>query len=534
MGAEVYVSPMQGPVLGYMRSRSVARKSSALPIWRRLVAFAAAFAALTSFAFAQEPEHISVGSKKFTESYVLGEIAKRLLATAGFAPEHKQGIGATSIVWEALKSGDIDVYPEYTGTVKEEILKLKGDVSDEQMNAELGKFGIAMSKELGFNNTYALVMRKAQAEQFGIKTISDLRSHPDLRVKVSSEFLKRKDGWEPLAAKYGLQFNDVAGIDHGLAYAALAASQIDLTDAYSTDAQIGQYNLYTLVDDLKYFPQYKAVFLYRKSLPPKAVEALNSLGGKIDEPLMIQLNGDAEKSKDFAHAANLFFERQPMAAAGAAVKPLRTGKSMWPYLFKLARQHLLLVGLSMACAILVGVWLGIIASRPGLVSHLILGITGIVQTIPSLALLALLVPLAGISLQTAIVALFLYSLLPIVRNTATGLQDIPPSMRESAAALGLTPSAQLFSVFLPMASRSILAGIKTSTIINIGTATLAALIAQGGFGEPIVSGLAINDSGTILQGAIPAAALALIVGWIFDLLDRVLIPRGLRLTPSRD
>ena len=133
-------------------------------------------------------------------------------------------------------------------------------------------------------------------------------------------------------------------------------------------------------------------------------------------------------------------------------------------------RHLELVGISLLLAILIGVPLGIVAGKPGPVSQAILAVTGMIQTIPSLALLALLVsvPLLGIQTQTAILALFLYSLLPIVRNTATGLQDIPISMRESAIALGLEPMAQLRKVYLPMASRTVLAGIKTSAIINVG------------------------------------------------------------------
>jgi osmoprotectant transport system permease protein len=175
--------------------------------------------------------------------------------------------------------------------------------------------------------------------------------------------------------------------------------------------------------------------------------------------------------------------------------------------------------------------LGIAASRGGTLGHGILAIVGMIQTIPSLALLALLVPVPflGISARTAIVALFLYGLLPIVRNTATGLQDIPPALRDSAVALGLEPGARLRKIYLPLASRTILAGIKTSAVINIGTATLAALIGAGGLGEPILSGLNLNDNATILEGAIPAALLALLVQGSFDLLDRFLIPRGLRL-----
>jgi osmoprotectant transport system permease protein len=474
-------------------------------------------ASVVSFA----AQTITVGSKKFTESYVLGEIAKRVLQNAGFEVVHKQGIGATAIVWEALKSGGIDAYPEYTGTVKEELLKLTGEVTDDQLRADLKPFGIGMSRELGFNNTYALVMRKDQAASLNIHKISDLRTHTDLRVKLSHEFLKRKDGWEPLVDRYGLRIPDVEGIDHGIAYAALHSNQIDVTDAYSTDAPIGKFNLEVLQDDLNFFPQYKAVFLYRLNIPQPAIDALNSLGDKIHEPQMIAMNGDAENTSDFSHAAGLFFHENRKPASRIDYGAI----AEW------TARHLELVGWSLLAAIIVGIPLGIWASRPGLASQVILGTTGVIQTIPSLALLVLLVsvPALGISIWTAIIALFLYSLLPIVRNTAVGLQEIPSSTRESAEALGLEPGARLRKIYLPMASRTILAGIKTSAIINIGTATLAAFISQGGLGEPIISGLAINDMTVVLQGAIPAAILALVAGWFFDLLDMILIPKGLRL-----
>ena len=215
----------------------------------------------------------------------------------------------------------------------------------------------------------------------------------------------------------------------------------------------------------------------------------------------------------------------------ATLTAVTTGESFAHKLTRWTLRHLELAGFALLLSVIVGVPLGILASRGGFAGHAILGFAGVMQTIPSLALLALLVPLPffGISVRTAITALFLYGLLPIVRNTATGLQDIPRSVRESAIALGLEPGARLRKIFLPIASRSILAGIKTSAVINIGTATLAALIGAGGLGEPILSGLNLNDHATILQGAIPAAVLALLVQWLFDLLDRVLIPKGLRL-----
>lgn len=479
---------------------------------------------LTSLGF---PQTINVGSKKFTESYVLGEIAKRVLTDAGFTVEHKQGMGATAIVWNALQQGSIDLYPEYTGTVTEELLKKPG-LSNEQIKAELAKVGVGMAGELGFNNTYGLVIRRKDAEKLGITKISDLKGHPELKCGITHEMLGRKDGWKPLLAKYGLNFSDVKGIDHALGYAALFAGQEDIKDCYTTDAEIKRYDLKVLEDDQKYFPLYRAVFLYRLTLPPRAVATLETLTGKINEPTMIGLNEEAGNSKDYTAAAATFFKSPGASSAGESNSP---SPSIASKIARLTAQHLMLVGVSLAIAILVGIPLGIAASRPGWLSQFILSATGVVQTIPSLALLALLVaiPGLGISFQTAVIALFLYSLLPIVRNTAAGLVGIPAPLRESAEALGLEPSARLRKVFLPMALPTILAGVKTSAVINVGTATLAALIGSGGLGEPIVSGLSLNDTGTILQGAIPAAVLAIIVQAAFDLLERSIVPRGLRI-----
>ncbi|HVF10634.1 MAG TPA: glycine betaine ABC transporter substrate-binding protein [Abditibacteriaceae bacterium] len=474
-------------------------------------------------------QQIIIGSKPFTESYVLGEIAKKMLQDAKFDVQHKQGMGKTIIIWAALKTGAITLYPEYTGTISEEILKAKKAMTPEAMRAALAPYGVGMTGELGFNNTYAITMNRAKAQQLGISKISDLKNHPELKVGVTHEFLKRADGWEPLSTRYGLNMASVRGIEHALAYAALKSGDIDLTDAYSTDAKIAEYDLVVLEDDLRFFPQYKAVFLYRLNLDPRAVAALRTMEGTLDETRMTRLNAEAEKTKSYALAAASYFGTKARAEAPKHIKPFSSQLMEWVI------RHLELVGISMLMAIIVGIPLGICAGRPGFLSQVILGTTGVIQTIPSLALLALLVPIPflGISPATAIIALFLYSLLPIVRNTATGLQDIPTPLRESAAALGLEPRAQLTKVFLPMASRTILAGIKTSAVINVGTATLAALIGAGGLGEPIISGLNLVDHNMILQGAIPAAILALFVQFLFDLLDRLLIPQGLRLDTRR-
>jgi osmoprotectant transport system permease protein len=471
---------------------------------------------------------IVLGSKKFTESIVLTELAKRNLEEAGFGVEHRQGMGGTIILWEALRQGSIAAYPEYTGTIQEEILKLPTAASIGELREQLARYGVGVTGELGFNNTYALVMTRARAGQLGVQTISDLSKHPELRLGLTHEFLGRQDGWGPLEKRYGLLMSDVRGIDHTLGYEALVNGEIDVKDAYTTDAKIAEDDLVVLADDLKFFPQYRAVFLYRLDTPPPAVQALRRLEGTLDEAKMVHLNEIAEQAKRYSAAADWYFNQPGRGGNFAPAESLEHRLARWTV------RHLVLVGVSLAGAIVVGIPLGVYTSRGGVVGEFVLGITGLIQTVPALALLALLVPIPflGIGPVTAVVALFLYGLLPIVRNTATGLRDISPQIRDAAGVLALKPRTRLLKIFLPLASPSILAGIKTSAIITIGSATLAALIGAGGLGEPIISGLNLNDGTTILEGAIPAALMAIAAQGFFSILDRFLIPRGLRLRPS--
>ena len=183
--------------------------------------------------------------------------------------------------------------------------------------------------------------------------------------------------------------------------------------------------------------------------------------------------------------------------------------------------QLTLIALSLGCA--VGLPVGIAVYRYGNLSRSIIYIAGLMQTIPSIALLALFIPLFGIGRTPAIIALFLYSLLPILRSTITALLTIDPALKRIAEALGMTRMQQLTQVLIPLALPNVLSGIKTAAIICIGTATLAAFIGAGGLGEPIVTGLALNDTSLILQGAIPAACLAILTELLFEMLERVLI-----------
>lgn len=465
---------------------------------------------------------LRVGSKRFTESYILGEIIAQ--SVPGGA-EHLPGLGNTGIVYAALKAGSIDVYPEYTGTIARAILGLKGRFTLEDLRRRLAREGLGLAVRLGFNNTYALAMREAEAERLSVRTLSDLARHPELKFGLGQEFIARSDGWPAVKAAYGMRQTPM-GLDHGLAYEAIAARKIDVMDIYSTDAKIERYNLRVLDDDRGVFPRYDAMLLYRLDLPrrlPQAWKALQSLEGRIDERQMRRLNAAAELGhKSFADVAKSF-----LAGRAASMAPSRSfisalfGADFW----RLTREHLLLVFASLAAGVVVAVPLGVLAARSEAAAQPILAVVGVIQTIPSLALLAFLIPLLGsIGTAPALLALFLYSLLPIVRNTHAGVAGVGRGMRQAALALGLSPKDQLLLIELPLAAPAILAGIKTSAVIGVGTATIAAFIGAGGYGERIAQGLALNDNTTLLAGAIPAAALALIIQGAFELMERYALP----------
>jgi osmoprotectant transport system permease protein len=492
------------------------------------------FLLLPALSFAQPVVH--VGSKRFTESYILAEIVAQTVEAAGEArAQHHQGLGNTAIVFAALKSGAIQAYPEYTGTIAIELLGLAQVPPLAELNRALSAHGVAASVRLGFSNAYALAMLDARAEKLGIRRISDLARHPGLRLALSQEFLNRRDGWPALLQAYGMAFKDVRGLDHGLAYEALARAQVDLVDVYATDAKIARERLRLLEDDRGFFPAYEAVLLYRRDFPqrfPRSWSAIQQLEGSISVQQMARMNAAAELSAVSFSAVARGFLAAPEAPAWQETGVTRRAFQealLGPDLWRLTLQHLLLVMASLALGIGTGVPMGVWADRRPRARAWILAAAGLLQTVPALALLAFLIAaLDRIGTLPAIIALFLYSLLPIVRGTESGLAGVARSMRQSATALGLNEGARLRLVELPLAARSILSGIKTAAVINVGTATIAAFIGAGGYGERIVAGLAVNDHALLLAGAVPAAAMALAVQWGFDALDRLLISPGLR------
>ena len=448
---------------------------------------------------------LNIGSKRFTESYILGEILKQSAQTAGEAQAvHQQGMGNTAILFNALATGAIDVYPEYTGTIAKEILKLDHVPPLPELTQRLASIGLAAGVPLGFNNTYAIAMRGEDARAKGITRLGDLAAHPEMRLGLSQEFIGRADGWPGLKAAYALPFATPRGLDHGLAYEAIAQHQVDAIDIYSTDAKLDKYGLVVLTDDRNYFPRYDAVLLYRADLPqrlPRTFAALARLEGTIDDAAMRRMNAAAElEGQPFAAIAATFVAQRGSATSGAVLlgsKPTSTqtarsestsdrfltllfGADFW----RLTLEHLLLVFASLAASIAIGIPLGILAVKRRATEGIILG--------------------------------------------ATGLAQVSKGMRDAAQSLGLRAGTILGRIELPLAAPTIVAGIKTSAVINVGTATIAAFIGAGGYGERIVTGLALNDHAMLLAGALPAAALALLIEGGFRLADRFLVPAGIR------
>lgn len=471
---------------------------------------------------------IRVGAKHFNESYILGEIFSQLLEANGYNVQRNFNLGGTLVCFESLREGQIDVYPEYTGTISEAILKLNEKTNLSDLNKKLLELHkLEISGSLGFNNTYGLAVKRSTAEKYHLKSISDLAGNTTIKTALSYEFLKRKDGWENLAKLYHLKM-DPAGIDHGLAYQSLEDGKIELTDVYSTDGEIPKYDLVLLKDDLNFFPGYLGVAFQRADMDKRAKELIAMLGNTINDSMMQAMNAQVlYQNKTFAQVANEFLKN------GNFIK--KETKFVQPSAFeeimsKLAR-HLQITFLSLLLAIMVALPLGILLSASPALSRPVLYITGLLQTIPSIALLAVMIPVFGIGIVPAIAALFLYALLPIIRNTASGIYSVDPVIKKVAAGMGMTKWQQLRYVELPLSMPSIFAGIKTAAVINIGTATLAAFIGAGGLGEFIVTGLALNDTSLILKGAIPAALLAIVVEFMFEILEQIFLPKHLKEKP---
>ncbi len=474
---------------------------------------------------------IRVGSKSFTESYILAEVAAQVIEQVGEARGERQfGLGGTGVTYRAIESGAIDLYPEYTGTLARIILKDPSLRTPEAIRTRIEPEGLTISQPLGFDNTYALAVRGELADRLGLTTISDLARHRGLTAAFSSGFLERADGWPGLKRHYGLALAGVRVMEHALTYRALVNGDVDVMDVFSTDGQLERLRLRILQDDRGFFPGYSAVLLVRQDVverfPRTWARLREALEGRIDDRHMAQLNAMADlDGKRVAEVAAAFLRRPPPDTSQRA--------ALMTELYTLTLDHMLLVLLSVVAAIALGLPMGILAARFRRAGQLELSAVGMLQTVPALALLVFMIPLFGIGKGPALVALTLYALLPIVRSTYAGMIGVDRQLLEIAFVLGLGRLRRLLHIELPLASISIISGIKTSVVMTVGTATLAAFIGGGGYGTLIVRGLALDDTATILAGAAPAALMAVAFHALFELLDRLAIPRGLRREAAR-
>lgn len=514
-----------------------------------VVTAASASAQSDSRELATQPKNrpIVVASKPFGESYLLSEMFAQLLESRGLSVERRPGLGATEIAFGALRSGAIDAYPEYTGTGL--IAILHDSLPDSVLADPRGVFAHVAKRfadeyrvrwlpPLGFQNTYAIAVTRVTANKYQLRTLSDLaRESPHLTAGFTADFIGRSDGLVGLARVYGLRPRAVRPLAPAVKYQALVSGAVDVIDGYSTDGLLARYDLVTLVDDRHFFPPYEAAALVTEKLEaemPGAVTVLTLLSGRLDEKTMRQLNRRVEvDGEDIRVVAADALKTLGLVGGGSAGRTVerqeRSGfaRYLWDRRANLAAltlRHLLLVGLALLAAVIIAVPLGLGLERTRRLAEPTIGALGVLQTIPSIALLAFMIPLLGVGVAPALVALWLYALYPIARGTYTGVRDADPEAVAAAEALGTTPVQRLLWVRLPLAAPVIMAGIRTAAVITVGAATLAAFIGAGGLGEPIVAGLALADTRMILSGALPAAVLALVVDGVLGIVERLVAP----------
>ncbi len=493
-----------------------------------------------------ERRPVVVASKPFGESFLLGEMFAQLLEARGVAVRRRLGLGGTEIAFGALRTGAIDVYPEYSGTgllvILSEPARFDPHAVFDLVAREFGRrFDVRWLPPLGFENTFAIAVRRSTADSLQLRTLSDLaRVAARLRGGFTADFHGRPDGLPGLARAYDIRLRETRSLLPAVKYQALAEGGVDVIDGYSTDGLIRRYNLVVLRDDKSFFPPYEAAALARNALArdnPRAIAVLTELSSRLDVERMRALNervevaGESIESVARSALADLGLTGAADVSDSAAARRGRDG-SLTSYLVerrgqiaRMAARHLLLVAVSLAAAIALAVPLGLALERLPRHAEQVIRAVGLLQTIPSIALLAFMLPALGIGVIPALFALFLYSLYPIVRNTYSGVRTADPAAVAAATALGMTGRQVLRYVRLPLAAPVIMAGIRTAGVIAVGTATLAAFIGAGGLGDPIVAGLALSDTRMILSGALPAAALALVVDGVLALAERAATPR---------
>ena len=495
-----------------------------------------------------------IGSKIFTENILLGEIIAQLLEqNYGFQITRKFNMGGTKLLFDALKTGSIDLYPEYTGTGYAMILKESKKLSPQAtytfvQKKFLKKYQMLWSPPLGFENTYVLALRKNDSRFKNVSLNSDLE-HLDFPLKIASEheFTERKDGWKLFKQSYKLKKATILSLNPSLMYTAIDNNKVDIIVSYSTDGRIQNYQLKTLKDDKNFFPSYLASYLTTKRLiksQPELKEAFQALEGQISPQEMRELNRQVEQlKKSLPEVASHFLlkkdllkdienktKAQSLSLSQESLLSYYYKKR--GYFFKILKEHLILVFTALFLALLFSFPLSLWAVYNKRVEKLLFFFVNILQTIPSMALLGALIPFLGIGFTPAITALFIYSLLHLIRNIFEGIKNIDSHSVEVSAGIGLNQWQTLRNIQIPLAMPIIIAGVRTALILLVGTATLAAFIGAGGLGDPIFRGIATLDSRLIFMGAVPACVLALFLDKSLNLVEKLLISKGLQKRPS--
>ena len=500
---------------------------------------------LLSAPLAAQP--IVVGSKNFEESRFLAELfAQAIEARNGLEVQRRLGLAGTDFCFEALRTGAIDLYPEYTGTGLVSILGKEpaGSAAATMTLVRrefLDRWSLVWLAPLGFENSWELTVPRRLAESRGLATISDLaRVSQTLRAGFDYEFIERPDGLPGLAKTYGLQFGSVQGMQQALKYQAVDGGDLDVLDAYTTDGRLLVHDLVVLDDDRDFFPPYEAAPLVRASTlerHPEIATTLALLAGALDGDVMRAANlrlqekreDEVVVARDVLRDLGVTTDTEGGKRSTATEDSVAKSSSIdAATILRLTAQHLALSLAALAVGVAVAVPLGLLLERQRSGAEAVIRLIGTTQTIPSLALLGFLIPLLGVGILPSLAALWLYSIFPILRATFSGVRDADPKAVEAATALGMTDGQVLRRVRLPLAVPAIMAGVRTAGVITIGTATLAAFIGAGGLGVPIIAGVQLLDTRRILSGAVPAALLAMGVDAGLGALERALAPRGLR------
>lgn len=492
------------------------------------------------FSFAKSP--VTIGGKVFTEQSILVDLLAQLLEDHQIAVIKKKNLGGTLVAFEALKKNDLDIYVEYSGTSYHSIFKQKDILSQEEtfnfLKKEFSKNNIYSFPSLGFSNSYALVSKINNP----YNQISDLKiDSKKYSIAFEHELLTRPDGFPEFSKTYDLEFKKVSSMNVGLMYQAVHQGQVDFGIGYTTDGRNKAFEMKIIKDDLRFFPQYFAsILVHEKALKayPELKKILSGLNNKISAEEMTEMNYlvDVKKMSPLKVTRN-FLQKKKLIKSSENNLDIMSENYLIKnsaLLFSKLKEHLYICIYALLFTFFFGFIFGIAAYWNQRIKQFVFILVNIFQTVPSLALFGFLIPFLGIGFKPSLIALVMYALLPLVHNVYTGLSEVDKDIIQSFKAIGMNRWQILTKIQIPMALPTLSAGLRTSTVIIIGTATIAAFIGAGGLGELIFQGISSMDHRLILLGAIPAALLALIADFLIYSLCRFLTSQGIKnrqLTP---